>query len=213
MKITSVKAVYPKWRGIPKGPWQYHFWQILVRVETDTGHTGYGYGGGGLPGVEIVNSHIRELVDGARLDTVEDIKAIWDKMYFGTLPYGRGGIPMMALSGVDLALWDALGVARGKPVYDLLGGARKNKVRAYANTENYPQARDLGYNAIKFKCGKTRSDRDYDITLKAAKEAHAAIGPSGTLMTDCYLSWDAANEKLANPLIGSVCVNRPISGS
>ena len=57
---------------------------------------------------------------------------------------GRTGLPVMALSGLDLALsgldlalWDLLGKVQGRPVYDLLGGLRKPKVRAYATGEAF----------------------------------------------------------------------------
>ena len=65
MKITDVRAAYPKWKfaGAP-GRWQRHFWQIVVRVDTDKGVIVLGYGGGGKPGVEVVNSHLRELLVG-----------------------------------------------------------------------------------------------------------------------------------------------------
>lgn len=47
MKITEVKAVYPKYQH-PLAAWRVHFWQIVVRVETDAGLVGLGYGGGGV---------------------------------------------------------------------------------------------------------------------------------------------------------------------
>ena len=50
-------------------------------------------------------------------------RRIWDQMYLSTLYYGRKGLVVNAISGVDLALWDLLGKLRGEPVYQLLGGA------------------------------------------------------------------------------------------
>ena len=46
MKITNIKAVYPKYKAIPPS-WRTHLWQIVVKIETDIGIVGYGYGGGG----------------------------------------------------------------------------------------------------------------------------------------------------------------------
>ena len=74
--------------------------------------TGYGYGGGGGAAVEVVNRHCNELLSGRTLNGVEDIARIWDELYFACLPYGRRGIAIMALSGVDLGLWDVVGKAR-----------------------------------------------------------------------------------------------------
>ena len=63
LRITDVSAVYPKWKRLPVGVWQSHFWQIVVRVEADNGVVGYGYGGGGDPACLVVNQHFRELGD------------------------------------------------------------------------------------------------------------------------------------------------------
>ena len=50
MMVTDVRAAYPKWRRLPPvDAWQAHFWQIAVRVDTDVGVVGHGYGGGGEP--------------------------------------------------------------------------------------------------------------------------------------------------------------------
>ena len=90
MKITAVSAVYPNYRNVPAS-WRTHFWQIVVRVETDAGVTGYGYGGGGRAAVEVVNRHFAELVVGRDLGSVDDIAGIWDHVYTESLPYGRTG--------------------------------------------------------------------------------------------------------------------------
>ena len=61
MKITSVTAVYPSYKNIVSS-WRTHFWQIVVKIETDKGLVGYGYGGGGLAAVEVVNKHFSEVL-------------------------------------------------------------------------------------------------------------------------------------------------------
>ena len=126
MNITGVKAVYPKYQHVAPS-WRTHFWQIVVRVESDRGVTGFGYGGGGVASVEVVNRHLRELLVGRRIDSVEDIRDAWDALYAESLPYGRKGIGVMALSGIDLALWDLLGRAEGKPVYKNCWAARRRR--------------------------------------------------------------------------------------
>ena len=61
MKITNIKAVYPKYKAIPPS-WRTHLWQIVVKIETDTGIVGYGYGGGGKASVEVINHHFSEIL-------------------------------------------------------------------------------------------------------------------------------------------------------
>ncbi len=72
MKITDIKAGYPKYQHVVPS-WRTYFWQIVVRVETDLGTVGLGYGGGGVAGVEIVNRHFRELLVGREVNSVEDM--------------------------------------------------------------------------------------------------------------------------------------------
>jgi L-rhamnonate dehydratase len=129
LKITGVEAVYPEYKHVAPG-WRTHLWQIVVRIETDTGVIGFGYGGGGKASLPIVNGHFRELLLGRRLDRVEDIAALWDLLYEASIPYGRKGVAIMALSGIDLALWDALGKAERMPIYSLLGGLRRTAQEA-----------------------------------------------------------------------------------
>ena len=100
MKITDLKAVYPNYRNVPPS-WRTNLWQIVVRVESDDGTVGHGYGGGGRAAVEVVNGHMRDLLVGRTVEGVEDIFAAWDALYYESMPYGRKGIGVMALSGID----------------------------------------------------------------------------------------------------------------
>ncbi len=192
MEITTVEAVYPKWSQIPPGAWQSHFWQIVVRVEADNGAVGLGYGGGGDPGCQVVNQHLRELLVGRTVETTDDIRETWDDLYQQSLPYGRKGLSVMALSGVDLALWDLLGKARGLPVYELLGGLKKPKVRAYASGNETERYLDMGYTANKFPPGRGGSDENVAQTVASARRSREIFGDDALIMTDCYMSWDAA---------------------
>ena len=189
MKITEVRAVYPNYRHVVPS-WRTHFWQIVVRVETDLGVVGLGYGGGGVAGVEIVNRHFRELLLGREINSVADIAQTWDDLYAQSLPYGRKGLAMMALSGVDLALHDLLAKACAQPVYELLGGARKSSILAYATGPDSEAYRDLGFRAHKFP-HRWVSDADYETAAAAAANARRLYGADAHVMVDCYMSWDA----------------------
>ena len=200
MKITDVKAVYPNYQHVVPS-WRTHFWQIVVRVETDTGVTGLGYGGGGVASVEVVNRHFRELLLGHQVNGVDDIRDAWDALYAESLPYGRKGIGVMALSGVDLALWDLLGHAEGVPAYDLLGGKKKDRVQSYATGDDPEWYRELGFTAHKFPHRWTGDDADYDSAIASAARARELFGPEAMLMIDTYMTWDAqATLEMANRL-------------
>ena len=190
MIITDVKAVYPRYQHVAPS-WRTHLWQIVVRVESDAGVVGYGYGGGGLAAVEVVNRHLRELLIGASLESVADIATAWDVLYAASIPYGRKGIGIMALSGVDLALWDLLGQAERSPVYDLIGPRNKGKVTAYATGSDAEWYRELGFSAHKFAHRWSGDPADYDTAVRQAARARELFGADARIMIDTYMSWDA----------------------
>lgn len=121
-----------------------------------------------------------------------DVERLWDKIYRGSIYYGRRGVAMQVLSGFDIACHDIMGKAVGKPVYKILGGARRNRIRAYASTlfRPTPQAmRDAcgfylqrGFTAVKFGWGVFGQDKKNDIKLVEA--AREALGPDVELMVD-----------------------------
>ncbi len=189
MKITELRAFYPRYRVSPAA-WRQHFWQIAVHVSTDSGIGGWGYGGGGVAAVEVVNLHLRDLLIGREIGDIEDISRLWDTQYKASLPYGRSGIAIMAISGVDLALWDVLARAEGKRVCDLLGGQQRDRVRAYATGPDYEWYRDMGFNAHKSSQVR-RASQGEDATriLEWAGAARQALGEEALLMVDAYMSW------------------------
>ena len=161
----------------------------LVRVDTDEGISGIGSASGNGELIEVIVAKvIKPLLVG--MDPTE-IDAIWDKGYVrgGHKEFGTRGIGVVALSGVDIALWDILGKARGVPLYQLLGGKCRDKVPVYA-TALYPEepskvarrARgfaDQGFHGVKIKVG---FDLDQDIRIvRAVREE---LGKDFIVMTD-----------------------------
>jgi len=133
VKITDVRAYVvdsagPAWGAAPDREWTF------VRVDTDEGVTGWGectnYPGGGsfLTGHAV--KALREALVG---ENPSDIERLWHKMYRRYTYLGAKGLPTVAISGVDIALWDIKGKALGRPVWDLLGGKFRDSVRLYAN--------------------------------------------------------------------------------
>lgn len=161
----------------------------LVQVETDKAITGLGSCSGNGELIEfIVANVLKPLLIG--MDPTE-IDAIWDKAYVrgGHKEFGTRGIGVVALSGVDIALWDILGKVRGVPLYQLLGGKCRDKVPVYA-TALYPEepsrvakrARgfaEQGFHGVKIKVG---FDLDQDIRIVRA--VRNELGKNFTVMTD-----------------------------
>ncbi|NQW21314.1 MAG: hypothetical protein HQ477_11445, partial [Chloroflexi bacterium] len=189
MKITSVSAIYPKYKHtVPS--WRTHLWQIVVWVETNTGQIGWGFGGGGKAAVEIVNGHFAEILTGKSFNSVSDISDIWDFIYAESIPYGRKGVAIMALSGVDLALFDALGKAESKPVASLLGGSTKDRMRCYATGPDTDYYAELGFTAQKFPF-QWKGDESEAVGVAMGEKARSTFGKYAEVMFDVYMTWDS----------------------
>jgi D-arabinonate dehydratase/D-galactarolactone cycloisomerase len=165
----------------------------LVRVHTDEGLTGVGECMTRLApqATAAVVSEIGEVLTG--IDPVETSVA-WELMF--ALMMNRGhlkGFFMEALSGIDVALWDLKGKILNRPVYELLGGAQRQKIWAYASSLRFrgiettvEEANEFvarGYNAMKLKLG--RNPHRFEADLELATAVRQAVGP------DVFLSADA----------------------
>ena len=189
MKIKSVSAVYPNYQHTTPS-WRTHLWQIVVRVETNTGQIGWGYGGGGKAAVEIVNGHFAEILVGKSFDSISDISEIWDFLYTASIPYGRKGVAIMALSGVDLALFDALGKAEMKPVANLLGSTIKDQMRCYATGPDTNYYAELGFTAQKFPF-QWKGNESEAVGVAMGEKARSAFGKDAEVMFDVYMTWNS----------------------
>ena len=178
--------------------------QIAVSVETDDGLTGYGAGGGGAAGVHVIETELRRILVGSDATRVDDL---WNEMYRSTRPYGRKGIAVMAISGVDLALWDLKGKREGKPVAALLSGAMRHAraVPCYMTGFSADEViRDgtRGFRALKFHAGFDGNRNVADV-VAPIRRVRDALGPDVCLMADAAMNWDADSAlRLADALQG-----------
>jgi mannonate dehydratase len=123
MKITDIETI-----SVSPGA-GYPYSIIVVLVRTDEGLTGIGEASlaGRGRGVLGILDHARELLVGQDPSRIEHI---WAELVRGTF-WSTGQVIMSAAAGIDLALWDLKGKRLGVPVYDLLGGRTRDKVRVY----------------------------------------------------------------------------------
>jgi L-rhamnonate dehydratase len=200
MRITNVRAVQPDSPGCPPD-WRTSMGQILVAIDTDRGLTGYGVGGGGAAGLHVVRTVLRDLL----LD--EDpapVEVLWERMYRATLPFGRKGLAIMAVSGVDLALWDLRGKAAGQPVAVLLGGQVGRPIPAYATVGGDPrQALQHGYRAIKLHVGFMAPAEGQERIVQHVSQVREQVGPGVQLMLDAFMRWDVPTTRRMAELLAS----------
>ncbi|MFS4580008.1 mandelate racemase/muconate lactonizing enzyme family protein [Phaeobacter sp. C3_T13_0] len=178
----------------------------LVEVETDEGITGWGecFGAGNiaLANKGIVEQVIQPMVLG--MDPL-DRDVIWHKVYNLMRDHGQKGMPLQSLSGVDIALWDIAGKVAGMPLYQMIGGAHRDRIEVYGYgmmlrpesadslvarfVDEAAAIKDMGFKAAKMKVGLGPRD---DVRLIEA--VRRGVGDEYRFMIDAnhaYTTHDA----------------------
>ena len=178
----------------------------IVEVETDEGVTGWGecFGPGNIAFANkgIVEKVIQPIVLGMQ---ALDRDVIWHKVYNLMRDHGQKGMPLQALSGVDIALWDIAGKAANLPLYKMIGGAHRDKVEVYGYgmmlrpeninslisrfKEESAEIKEMGFKALKMKVGVGPKD-----DIKLIEAVRRGIGDNFRFMVDAnhgYTTHDA----------------------
>ena len=116
---------------------------LLIKIETDKGIIGWGESFG-YTSIETtktaLHSMIIPLLIGRTIENKNDIEIINKELHLKLHIFGRYGITMFGLSGIDIALWDILGKAENKSIAELLGGLKTQSLTAYASLFLYDNA-------------------------------------------------------------------------
>lgn len=179
---------------------------VVVKVSTAGGLVGWGeshHARAPSTIAKLVETTLKMLVVG---ENAADVQGIWRKIYTKQLAsHGLGAGTAMAMSGIDMALWDIRGKATGWPLYKLLGGSSK-AVAAYAGgislgfqdpAELVEEARgfvNMGYKALKLRLGDNPRD---DLARVAA--VRKAFGEDLTILTDANIGYTVADARAVMP--------------
>jgi len=185
--IANPMSRYPKYKASRTSWGIGAMGTMIVEVELSNGMVGVGISIGGPPGCYIVEHHLRRFIVG---QDPRNVELIWDQMWRSTINYGRKGLPIQAISAVDLAIWDALGKLRGEPVYMLLGGKTKQRLPIYATTDRPDLAKKMGFHGAKFPCPYGPGDGEEGMrkNIQRIKEVRESVGPDFPIMLDCYMA-------------------------
>jgi L-alanine-DL-glutamate epimerase-like enolase superfamily enzyme len=218
MKIADVRAVTLSYPCNP--PYASAFslmarrGAVLVEIETDDGIVGIGEAGtGGGATATVIEKDLKPLLVGQDPLMIE---GLWQRMFVRTVQYGRRGIAMNAISGIDIALWDIAGKFAKLPVYKLLGACR-TRVEAYASGGFYEEGKGVhgiaaeaegyrarGFKGMKMKIGRNPSTGSHQRHLLGNSEVlqvdpsedvariaavRKALGPQAKLMVDANCAW------------------------
>lgn len=193
MKITGVQAYL---LAIPlkevdfPATWVWGgFNQIIVEIKTDEGITGYGEAFGyGIPHAvaSAINNGLKPMLIGA---DPTDISHLHDRMLKQNHIYGRYGITIFAISGVDIALWDIAGKCANLPLYRLLGGTDQKKVPTYASLVRYSKQEELKAAALHAKKAGSKMIKLHQLDAESLETFRSAVGDEIGLTADVNCAW------------------------
>jgi galactonate dehydratase len=181
VKITDIKT-FLMMAGSPASKestsWSKRNW-CFVKVYTDEGITGLGEGSGWPKVVETAINDLKPIVIG---EDPMNIERIWQKMLVSTMGAGMTGTPGSgSMNAIDMALWDIKGKALNTPVWNLLGGKVRDRIRAYGHAKTPERALELkerGLTAVKTG-GVHRTVEKVDAIRKA-------VGDEMDIMVDAH---------------------------
>ena len=187
--ISTPMARYPEYRQSRQSFGINVLGSLVVEIEASDGTVGFAVTTGGEIGAFIVEKHLARFIEGQR---VTDIEKMWDQMYFATLYYGRKGVVLNAISGVDLALWDLLAKVRKEPVFHLLGGPVRDELQFYATGARPDLAKEMGFIGGKMPLQHGPAEGEEGLAKNIAKLAdmRSKVGDDFWLMLDCWMSLD-----------------------
>jgi D-galactarolactone cycloisomerase len=186
---------------------------VVVKVVTDEGLVGWGeahHGRAHTAVAKLIDTTLRQLVLNS---DAFDVVGVWEKMYrFQLASHGMGAGACLAMSGIDMALWDIRGKALGVPLYRLLGGSRK-PIPAYAGgvslgyqppealVEEAGKSLAQGYKALKLRVGDTVAN---DVQrIRAVREA---FGAEVTILTDANIGYAPQDVRRVMPALDDLGV-------
>ncbi|HET8866802.1 MAG TPA: L-rhamnonate dehydratase [Agrococcus sp.] len=187
--IATPMSAYPEFRQSRQSFGINVLGTLVVEIEADDGTVGFAVTTAGEIGAWIVEKHLARFLEGR---PVTDIERIWDQMYRSTLYYGRRGVVLNTISGVDLALYDLLGRLRGEPVYALLGGPVRDELQFYATGARPDRAKELGFIGGKMPLHFSPSEgqEGFNKNIAELADMRAKVGDDFWLMWDCWMSLD-----------------------
>lgn len=167
----------PSWEG------------VWVKVTAEDGTFGLGPCSFGRPVAAVIEDHFAPHLVGKDALAIE---RHWDMMFRLSKPYGTVGLASVAMSGVDLALWDLAGKLQGRAVYELLGGKFRDSIFTYATGNDTDWELELGFKAVKLACPYGPADGLWGLEQNEQLVARTRelVGDNVEIMLDCYMAFD-----------------------
>jgi L-rhamnonate dehydratase len=162
---------------------------VLVEIEAEDGTVGFSVTTGGIPAAFLIEKHFRRFVVG---QPVSNLEVIFDQCYHASLYYGRKGLTINSISGIDCALWDLLGRLRGEPVWAMIGGKVRESQPMYATGPRPDLARQMGFigGKLPLPYGPAHGDVGLKENVRLAAQMREACGDQFFISFDCWMALD-----------------------
>ena len=221
MKITEIRTRVVQWEGetvsLPPhfctnpmdlvspmlspetmGTFTFHGW-LIVEIFTDAGLVGIGNAAlAPLVTKQLIDQYLSPLLIG---QDPWDSEFLWQHMYRKTMAFGRKGVALVAISALDIAIWDLMGKAAKQPVFRLLGGRTKAKIPVYASrlysipldelAQEAAAYKAQGYKAMKLRFGWGPIDGAEGMArnVELIRTVRETVGDEIDIMADAYMGW------------------------
>ena len=199
LRLVTLMSAYPEYRH-PLSSWFPTDAMCVVEIETDDGLVGTGSCEDYAHATSvIVEQHLTKILVGA---DPRQRSRLWDQMFRSTMPYGRKGPALFAVSAVDVALWDLAGKHLGVPVFEMLGGRARDTVPIYAshlhftNTDEFVAEaaeyvnRGFGAMKMRFLHGPADGPAGMRRNVDLVRTLRSTVGDDIDIMADAYMGWD-----------------------
>lgn len=160
---------------------------FCVEIVASNGVKGFATGFGGPPACWMVHKHFERFLLG---QDPRDTNVLYEKMFRASMFYGRKGLPIATISVIDLALWDLLGKIRNEPVYKMIGGATRDKIKFYCTGPEPTATKAMGFWGAKVPLPYCAEDGEEGLQKNIAflRKHREDVGPDFPIMVDCYMS-------------------------
>lgn len=199
LRLVTLMAIHPQYRH-PLSSWFPADAMCVVEIQTDDGLVGTGWCEDYARATSvIIENHLTGLLVGA--DPLERGR-LWDQLFRSTMPYGRKGPALYAISALDIALWDLAGKHFGQPVFELLGGRARDVIPVYASHLHFTNEDEFlaeateyvrrGFKAMKmrFLHGPADGLAGLRRNVELVRMLRDAVGDGIDIMADAYMGWD-----------------------
>jgi L-alanine-DL-glutamate epimerase-like enolase superfamily enzyme len=221
LKITEVRTRVVQWQGdtVPlpphfctnpmdlvspmlspetMGTFTFHGW-LIVEIFTDQGLVGIGNAAlAPLVTKQMIDQYLAPRLIG---QDPWDSEFLWQHMYRKTMAFGRKGVALVAISALDIAIWDLMGKSAKQPVFRLLGGRTKAKIPVYASrlysvpldelAQEAARYKAQGYKAMKLRFGWGPIDGAEGMArnVELLRTVRETVGDEIDIMADAYMGW------------------------